>query len=152
MTATEFVEAIEAYYGTYASDYKRSMVAGYIGRYEPDMIRAIHDVIIDQFSDRYGKVPDVAAITEIRVKNKDELRKKAGQIYQQGDEVYRGERLIGHYDGAVFIPNLSEIQGTPSMIEYVEEMSTEMASPEKYAHFLSMRERAIVAQPDGAGR
>jgi len=143
MTSQDFVKGIERYYGAYGNEYKREVVEHFMRRFDDDKVAAIYEQVLLYFSDQYGKVPDVAAIKRIIDEHEDDIKVKTGEIYQIGQDVFRGDDRIGHYDGGTFIPDLGPIQGTKLLAEYVAEFTPVAPNPERYVEFLGKHDIAI---------
>jgi hypothetical protein len=139
VTAQEFVKGIERYYGAYDNSYKREVVERFMARMEIGRITALYEMVLLYFSDRYGKVPDVAAIRDIEDSHADELKQKSGEIYFDQQEAYRNGEYLGHYDSGRFIPYLRSIQVAGLITEYTNEFVAGAPTPESFAKFIDSR-------------
>jgi hypothetical protein len=107
MKASDFVTAIEKYYGKYSSEFKRTVVQEYADKISETERPIILRLLVEAVSDQYRSVPDVAAIRKVREENTEEIAQKSGGIWR--DELtgkyWIGKTYLGFYDGHTFIPN-----------------------------------------------
>ena len=113
MTPAEFVMQIEAYYGRYPTAVVREAVRDYLGHLDV-RLAALFRVLIEAVSNKYGKVPDVAAIAEVLREHRKSIERLSGDFTDEAGQVWSRGRLIGHYDGSVFIPDL---RGLPRSLQ-----------------------------------
>jgi len=135
MKATEFVKAVEAYYGAYERPLVRRTVVAYLEQFHPDVRRQLYQQLLLEFLGQYKVAPDVAAIERVR----------RGMNEERTGGVYRNGRRIGHHDGTRFIPDLT-LLSEEGIREYVA--GYEMYSdPQGYCRLLeqhSTRQLALV--------
>ena len=97
MTATDFVRAVEAYYGKYERPLVKKTILRYCEQFHADELRQVYQRLLLEFSGQYKVTPDIAAIEKVR----------RGLTDSRPDGIYRHGRRIGHMDGGRFIPDLS---------------------------------------------
>lgn len=107
MTPQVFLETVEKYYGKYATEFKRNIVAGYVQKIPAAERNVILAILIESVSDQYKSIPDVAAISKVRQENAEEIARKAGGVWRDmvTGKCWIGETYLGYYDGHTFIPN-----------------------------------------------
>ena len=96
MTATSFVELMEAYYGKY-NPTMRTVVLSYLTHDIDVSLETLSKHVLEEHKSQYKSPPDVAVFASI----KKAIRKNDPRVYHNGRE-------IGHFDDNRFIPSLTK--------------------------------------------
>ena len=120
MKDIDFVKYVEAHYGKYASKLSRILVAEHLTQYNEKQLDLLFNALIEHFSTKWNKAPDVPVLKETAEKA------KIG-THVVGDDVYQDGKLIGHFESNnVFIPNLSKKSGKGGLLDYSARIREEM--------------------------
>ncbi len=136
MTSQDFVTSIERYYGAYATQFKKDMVAQYVENIPPAERSVLLRILVESVSDQYKSVPDIAAIIKVRMDNAEEIARKSGGVWRDflSGRCYVGSTYLGYYDEGTFIPN-TMMQNRDKQ----DGIIFQPANPDEYAKWLQER-------------
>ena len=120
MTAINFVELMEAYYGKY-NPTMRAVVLEYLTHDVNIDLKLLSKHVLEEHNSQYKSPPDVAVFAKI----KKAIKKHDPNIYYNG-------RCLGHYAGGRFIPDLTSLKGD-QITRFVEE---KIYSKSEFINFL----------------
>lgn len=134
MTVAEFIKAIQEYYGQYPKGQQKYIVK-YLSGITEEQLDLLFEYVIESFSSKYGKVPDIAIFTEqmAHVKYKlvsIQLGKEREEYLKQEEE--KEKRRIEYHDEQHYdIPAI--LKATKEQMEEYENRQEEERKQKRHA-------------------